>query len=65
MMSNGTATFWIIIAAVSASFGALHGYLFNDGPTLPGIIYGTCVGVLVIAYKRGVLLAGYSKWLRP
>ncbi|SFL81009.1 hypothetical protein [Methylorubrum salsuginis] len=48
-MSNGTATFLIIIAAVSASFGALHGYLFNDGPTLPGIIYGTCVGVLVIA----------------
>lgn len=64
MISNGTATFWIIIAAVSASFGALHGYLFNDGPTLPGIIYGTCVGLLVIAYKRGVFLAGYSRRLR-
>ncbi|KMO29848.1 adenylate/guanylate cyclase domain-containing protein [Methylobacterium aquaticum] len=63
-MANGTATFWIIIAAVSASFGALHGLLFNDGPTLAGILYGTCIGVLAIAYERGVFLGGYSERLR-
>ncbi|MFH6784199.1 MULTISPECIES: adenylate/guanylate cyclase domain-containing protein [Methylobacterium] len=63
-MSSGTATFWIIIAAVSASFGALHGFLFSDGPNLAGILYGTGVGVLAIAYERGVFLAGYSERLR-
>ncbi|TNC16112.1 adenylate/guanylate cyclase domain-containing protein [Methylobacterium terricola] len=63
-MSNGTATFWIIIAAVSASFGALHGFLFADGPNLAGILYGTCIGLLTIAYQRGVFLAGYSERLR-
>jgi adenylate cyclase len=63
-MSTGTATFWIIIAAVSASFGALHGLLFAEGPNLPGMLYGTCIGVLAIAYERGVFLAGYSERLR-
>ena len=63
-MSNGTPTFWMTMAAVSASFGALHGLLFNDGPTLPGILYGTGVGLTVIAYERGVFLADYSQRLR-
>jgi adenylate cyclase len=63
-MSYGTATFWIIIAAVSASFGALHGLLFADGPNTAGMIYGTCIGVLAIAYERGVFLAGYTERLR-
>ncbi|MEG9460329.1 adenylate/guanylate cyclase domain-containing protein [Methylobacterium ajmalii] len=63
-MSSGTATFWIIIAAVSASFGALHGLLFSDGPTLAGILYGTFIGLFTIAYQRGVFLAGYSERLR-
>ncbi len=34
-MSNGTVIFWIVIATIGASFGALHGAMFNDGPTLP------------------------------
>nr|WP_279359079.1 adenylate/guanylate cyclase domain-containing protein [Methylobacterium indicum] len=63
-MSSGTATFWIIIAVVSASFGALHGFLFGDGPKLAGVLYGTCIGLLTIAYQRGVFLAGYSERLR-
>ncbi|WP_336886961.1 adenylate/guanylate cyclase domain-containing protein [Methylobacterium sp. SyP6R] len=63
-MSYGAATFWIIIAAVSASFGALHGLLFADGPTVAGILYGACIGVLTIAYERGVFLAGYTERLR-
>ncbi|TGE02387.1 adenylate/guanylate cyclase domain-containing protein [Methylobacterium nonmethylotrophicum] len=63
-MSNGTATFWVTIAAICAASGALHGILFYDGPSPIGIIYGTCIGVLVIAYERGVFLAGYSRRLR-
>ncbi|MET7247520.1 adenylate/guanylate cyclase domain-containing protein [Methylobacterium sp. EM32] len=63
-MSTGTATFWIIIATVSALFGALHGLLFSDGPNVAGMLYGTCIGVLAIAYERGVFLAGYSERLR-
>ncbi|MGX7707040.1 adenylate/guanylate cyclase domain-containing protein [Methylobacterium sp. Gmos1] len=63
-MSTGTAIFWIVIAAVSASFGALHGLLFAEGPSLPGMLYGTCIGVLAIAYERGVFLAGYTERLR-
>ena len=63
-MSNGTLTFWMTMAVVSASFGALHGLLFGDGPTLAGVLYGTGVGLLVIAYERGLFLAGYSRRLR-
>jgi adenylate cyclase len=63
-MSHGIATFWIVIAAVGAAFGALHGLLFSDGPTTVGMIYGTSVGTLAVAYERGVLLAGYSARLR-
>ena len=63
-MSSGTAAFWITIAAVSASSGALHGFLFRDGPSFKGVVYGACIGVLVIAYERGVFLAGYSERLR-
>jgi adenylate cyclase len=63
-MSHGTPMFWMTMAAVSASFGALHGALFNGGPTLAGMLYGTGVGLLVIAYERGVYLAGFSRRLR-
>ncbi|WP_442919142.1 adenylate/guanylate cyclase domain-containing protein [Methylobacterium sp. Leaf118] len=63
-MSYGSPAFWITMAAVSAGFGALHGVLFHDGPTLVGTIYGTCVGVLMIAYERGLFLAAYSRRLR-
>ncbi|GJD93000.1 adenylate/guanylate cyclase domain-containing protein [Methylobacterium iners] len=63
-MSSGTATFWIVIAATCACFGALFGFLFKDGPTVDGMIFGTCVGVVAIAYERGILLPGYSRRLR-
>ncbi|MER2253316.1 adenylate/guanylate cyclase domain-containing protein [Methylorubrum podarium] len=63
-MSHGTPIFWMTMAAVSASFGALHGVLFGDGPTPAGILYGTGVGLLVIAYERGLFLASYSRRLR-
>ncbi len=63
-MSNGTPLFWMTMAVVSAAFGALHGLLFGDGPKLAGVLYGTGVGLLVIAYERGLFLAGYSRRLR-
>ncbi|KNY19761.1 adenylate cyclase [Methylobacterium sp. ARG-1] len=63
-MSNGAAGFWIVIAAISASFGALHGLLFNDGPTLLGVIYGACVGTIVVAYERSAAFAPYRERLR-
>lgn len=63
-MANGSVTFWIIIGAVCAGFGALHGFLFQDGPSVIGMIYGGCIGVLAIAYERGVCLAGYRERLR-
>lgn len=63
-MSYGSLAFWMTMAAVSGGFGALHGVLFHDGPTLIGTIYGTCVGVLMIAYERGLFLSGYSRRLR-
>lgn len=63
-MPYGSAAFWITIAGISALFGALHGYLFNDGPNPVGILYGTGIGLLTIAYERGVFFAGYGKRLR-
>lgn len=63
-MPYGSAAFWITIAGISALFGALHGYLFNDGPNPVGILYGTCIGLLTIAYERGVFFADYGKRLR-
>ncbi|TDR94504.1 adenylate/guanylate cyclase domain-containing protein [Enterovirga rhinocerotis] len=63
-MTSGSATFWITMAATSAAFGTLYGVLFTDGPTVHGVVYGTCIGVLAIAYERGVFLAGYSRRLR-
>jgi adenylate cyclase len=63
-MSNGTAAFWIVIAAASACFGALFGFLFKDGPTIAGMIFGTCIGVVAVAYERGVLFPGFSRRLR-
>ncbi|WP_375459230.1 adenylate/guanylate cyclase domain-containing protein [uncultured Enterovirga sp.] len=63
-MSHGTAGFWIMIALASGSAGALFGFLFDDGPDVGDIVYGTSIGVLAIAYERGVFLAGYSKRLQ-
>ena len=63
-MPYGSAAFWITIAGISALFGALHGYLLNNGPSAVGILYGTCIGVLTIAYERGVFFSGYSRRLR-
>lgn len=63
-MSYGSPAFWMTIAAVSAGFGALHGVLFHDGPNPVGALYGTGVGLLVIAYERGLFLGRYSRRLR-
>ncbi|GAA0251884.1 hypothetical protein LNAOJCKE_3816 [Methylorubrum aminovorans] len=63
-MPYGRAGFWITIAGISALFGALHGYLLNGGPSPVGIFYGTCIGLLTIAYERGVFFSGYGKRLR-
>ena len=63
-MSYGSPAFWMTMAAVSAGFGALHGVLFHDGPTLVGVVHGTGVGLLVIAYERGLFLGRYSRRLR-
>ena len=63
-MSNGSLTFWIVIAAASAAFGALYGILFHEGPAVLGVTYGTCIGVLAIAYERGALFPRYTTCLR-
>lgn len=63
-MSSGTAGFWIVIAAIGASFGALHGLLFNDSPTLIGVIHGSCVGTIVVAYERSTFFGPYRERLR-
>ena len=63
-MSYGGPAFWMTMAAVSAGFGALHGVLFHDGPSLAGVVHGTGVGLLVIAYERGLFLGRYSRRLR-
>ncbi|WP_082524085.1 adenylate/guanylate cyclase domain-containing protein [Methylobacterium sp. Leaf399] len=63
-MTIGTATFWIVIAAAGACFGAVFGFLFKEGPTVAGMIFGACVGGVAIAYERGVLFPSYSRRLR-
>ncbi|MFG5121282.1 adenylate/guanylate cyclase domain-containing protein [Methylorubrum sp. POS3] len=63
-MTNGSITFWIVIAAASAAFGALYGILFHEGPAVLGVTYGTCIGVLAIAYERGALFPRYTTCLR-
>lgn len=63
-MSNGSLTFWIVIAAASAAFGALYGIIFHEGPAVLGVMYGTCIGVLAIAYERGTLFPRYTTCLR-
>jgi adenylate cyclase len=63
-MTNGSVAFWVVIALTSAAFGALYGVLFAEGPSLHGIIYGTVIGTIAIAYERGVFLSRYSRRLR-
>lgn len=61
---DGSLTFWIVIAATSAAFGALYGILFHEGPAVLGVTYGTCIGVLAIAHERGALFPRYTTCLR-
>ncbi|GJD53846.1 hypothetical protein OPKNFCMD_6625 [Methylobacterium crusticola] len=63
-MSNSALTFWIVVAAASAVFGALYGVLFHEGPAVLGVTYGTCIGILAIAYERGALFSHYTTCLR-
>ncbi len=58
-MTNGSLTFWIVIAAASAAFRRpVWQFLFHEGPAVLGVTYGTCIGVLAIAYERGACSPG-------
>jgi adenylate cyclase len=63
-MLNGALTFWIVIAAAGAGFGALYGVLFHEGPAVLGVTYGMGIGILAIAYERGALFSRYTTCLR-
>jgi adenylate cyclase len=63
-MYNVTVTFWIAIAVAGAALGAARGILFEEGPTVHGAIYGTCVALFAVGYERGFLFPRYSRRLR-
>ena len=40
----------------SAMAGVIYSQVFETGHPIPGIVYGTCMGGLVVAFERGLIL---------
>ena len=52
--------FWALILLASAGAGLLYNIIFAAGASpLAGFIYGLCMGATVLAFDRGLILAGF------
>lgn len=56
--------FWVGIVGLSAAAGILYKLLFGYGPVLPSVLYGTAIGVVVVAFERGLVLAELRQRIR-
>jgi adenylate cyclase len=56
--------FWALILALSAGAGLLYNRVFGTGPLSAALVYGVCVGMVVAAFERGVILPGLRARIR-
>ncbi|WP_375410776.1 adenylate/guanylate cyclase domain-containing protein [uncultured Methylobacterium sp.] len=57
--------FWLVILLACGGAGLLYNMLFAAGATpLAGLAYGLCVGGTVLAFDRGLILAGLQTRMR-
>ncbi|MCJ2060573.1 adenylate/guanylate cyclase domain-containing protein [Methylobacterium sp. J-048] len=57
--------FWGLILLAAAGAGLLYNIIFADGATpLAGFTYGLCTGATVLAFDRGLILAGLQARIR-
>jgi adenylate cyclase len=57
--------FWALILLAAAGAGLLYNVVFaGSASPLAGFTYGLCVGVAVLAFDRGLILAGLQARLR-
>ena len=56
--------FWVGIVVLGAAAGILYKLLFGYGPVLPSVFYGTAIGIVVVAFERGLLLSGLRQRIR-
>ncbi len=57
--------FWVLIVLAAGLAGLLYNYVFAGGATpLAGLTYGLCMGGAVLAFDRGLILAGLQAKIR-
>lgn len=55
---------WIVAAIASAGAGALYSILFNGEFQSRSLIYGLCIGLMIVYYERGALTRSYRERIR-
>lgn len=51
--------FWFLILAAAAGAGLIYNFVFAAGASpLAGFVYGLSTGTAVLAFDRGLILAG-------
>ncbi len=57
--------FWVLIVLAAGAAGLLYNFIFAAGASpLAGLTYGLCMGVAVLAFDRGLILAGLQARIR-
>ncbi len=57
--------FWVLILLAAAVAGLFYNVVFAAGASrLAGFVYGLCVGTAVLAFDRGLILAGLQARIR-
>lgn len=55
---------WVVVTAASAGAGALYSILFNSQFEPRSIVYGLCIGLMVVYYERGTLTRSHRERVR-
>jgi len=57
--------FWVLIVLAAGAAGLLYNFIFAAGASpLAGLTYGLCMGMAVLAFDRGLILAGLQAKIR-
>lgn len=56
--------FWAAALAASAGAGLLYALALRGGNPVVGALYGTLIGLTVLSFERGLILAGFQRRLR-
>jgi adenylate cyclase len=57
--------FWLLIVLAAGAAGLLYNFIFAAGASpLAGLTYGLCMGIAVLAFDRGLILAGLQAKIR-